>query len=306
MKPLLVLLLVTFGFVHHLFAYPIAPRPLRKLVIESQYIIVGYVAKTYPVKAENTHLRAKLAKVAVIENLQGQIEKDTVEIEFFPGLVCPASDNYEDGTYVLAFVDKEADDKYHTHALSYGSKTLSKEGIAIYKKRIVEMQSILKKTNKEVQLKETIAWLIKCAEAEETAWEGVCELNYTYGLPLSDKYGVNEKLKTILTNGQKAFIKKLVLNPKYDGWFGLVDLVYEDYKCEIEEHLINSLKALLSHPYFYADDYIRHLKHRNNSIQMTSLLEEYKKVQYDVEKIDKRKMIIEAFIKLVENPQTIT
>ena len=52
-KQLLITGLITMlGVISNIFAYPISPRPLRLLVIESQHIIVGYVVKTYEKKKE--------------------------------------------------------------------------------------------------------------------------------------------------------------------------------------------------------------------------------------------------------------
>ena len=57
MKHIIIFITVILGFINAVFAYPIPKRPLRQLVIESQYIIVGYVIKTYDkennIKEEN-------------------------------------------------------------------------------------------------------------------------------------------------------------------------------------------------------------------------------------------------------------
>lgn len=152
MKITIIFLLTFFGLTSNIFAYPISPRPLRQLVTESQYIIVGYVVKTYDKKKDKDDWGTKVARIAVLENLQGKINKDTIEIEFNPNMICPAPDRYFDSTFVISFIDKDKKSgKFYTHALNYGSKTLKKEEIEIYKKRISEIQQILKITNAEQQ-----------------------------------------------------------------------------------------------------------------------------------------------------------
>ena len=185
MKHIIIFTSIILGFISTVFAFPIPQRPLRQLVIESQYIIVGYVIKIYDkennVKEENGKIvirfGPKIAQIAVLENLQGQIKKDTIEIEFNTRMICPEPDNYLDKTYVISFIDKKEDGKFRTHALSYGAKTLKLGEIEIYKKRISEVQQILKIKDENTQFDKTVEWLLKCAENPVTRWEGVTELS---------------------------------------------------------------------------------------------------------------------------------
>ena len=104
----------------NVFARAIPARPLRKLVMESEYIIVGNVIKTDTLIGERGFY-IYMAKIAIIEALQGNINKDTLEIEFHPNLFCPEGDRYIEKTHVLSFFDKNKEsDKFYTHALSYG------------------------------------------------------------------------------------------------------------------------------------------------------------------------------------------
>jgi hypothetical protein len=168
--------LIFLGLSIDLLAYPISPRPLRKLVMDSEYIIVGYVSKTYDRAKDKDDWGAKGAKIVVLERLQGNIKEDTLEISFNPNMMCPEPDRYFDSTFVISFINKR-DGKYHTCALSYGAKTLKQEEIEIYKTRIFEIQRLLKITDKERQFQEIVEWLVKCAEKEATRWEGVFELS---------------------------------------------------------------------------------------------------------------------------------
>jgi hypothetical protein len=96
MKLNVLFLLLILGTTSDLFAALIEPRPLRKLVIESEYIIVGYVVKTTEKKILEGEWTNRIAKIAVLENLKGDIKKDTIEIEFNPNISCPYPDRYYD------------------------------------------------------------------------------------------------------------------------------------------------------------------------------------------------------------------
>ena len=73
MRLLIILMFALSGFPIDLLAYPISARPLRQLVMESRYIIVGYVARTYNKSGNEEDWGSRVAKIAVIENLKGKI-----------------------------------------------------------------------------------------------------------------------------------------------------------------------------------------------------------------------------------------
>lgn len=300
MRKIIILLLAILGLTNNLLAYPISPRPLRKLIMESEYIISGYVVKTYSKDKEKDSWGNRVAQIAILETLQGKIKRDTIEVEFVPGMICPAPARYQDSTYVLAFLDYE-DGAFTTHALSYGSKTLSKEEISIYKMRILEMQQILKITNKATKFQETVEWLVKCAENETTRYEGSFELSPESNF--MSYYSRDEKpddYKIVLSQEQKDRLRKSLLYCKDVPDFGIVDLVYKGNEVEMEMFLINKLKALSKEHYWVADDFMDRLKHRNNTAQMTSTLQAYEKIRFDYDKESELKELIDKFIQLVE------
>ena len=81
MKTTITLFFSLLILANYTLAYPITPRPLRLLVAEGQFIIVGYVTKTYENKSKKKERSSKTAKIAVLENLQGEIGKDNIEIK---------------------------------------------------------------------------------------------------------------------------------------------------------------------------------------------------------------------------------
>jgi len=132
MKFKFIIIILVFGFVENIAAYPITPRPLRKLVAESQYIVYADVIKIETIKAEGNWNDAK-AILNIKEVLQGKIKTNTIEVFFSPGIICPSPANYENGTTVLAFLDKQKKVILLTHYLTV--LKLSKNLILIFIKK---------------------------------------------------------------------------------------------------------------------------------------------------------------------------
>ncbi len=181
MKKLL-LLLATFSFSAVCFAYPITPRPLRKLIIESEYIVWAYVLEVGEKKQKNKHDNdwdRDFATLVVKEILQGKLTSDTITVFFSSGMICPAPGTFYKGETVLTFLDKrEKKEGYEVHALSYGVKhELSASEYSIYKNRIQEMQQLLQTGEAKDNHEKIINWLVTCAGQKCTRWEGLYELS---------------------------------------------------------------------------------------------------------------------------------
>jgi hypothetical protein len=294
-------ILIFLGFSIDIIAYPISPRPLRKLVMESEYIIVGFVSKIYDKKKEKNNWDTKVAKIEILERLQGNIKENTIEISFNPNMICPSPDQYYDSTFVISFLNK-IDGKYYTCALSYGAKTLKQNEIEIYKQRILEIQSLLKIKDKNKQYQEIVEWLVKCAENETTRWEGVFELSPESGFMSYYSEDKIEGYKDVLSKTQNERLKIALLNTETISYndFGLVDLVYIGNEKQIDEFLLKGLRALTEDDYWLAGSYFNRLKHKNNSIDMKTIIEEYDKIMFEYDNIDEIKKLIDRFIKLIE------
>ncbi|MFD2907935.1 hypothetical protein ACFSX9_04230 [Flavobacterium ardleyense] len=282
--------------------YPITPRPLRKLVSESEIIVIGNVISVVDKKHEgkkkkNIYYRQyKIAKIKILEVLQGKITNDTIEVLFEPNMSCPAPARYYENSSVVSFLDYK-NGEYSTHALNYGSKTLESIGIETYKKRIIEIQDIFKINDSILKRKETIEWLVKCSENESTRWEGVYEL-------VNHKEFSNDKengYSTELNNNQKARLKKAYLesldNEYFD--FDLSDLLYSENKDEIDSILIDKLKKLPKENYYFASEFITRISNSKKSLELEKLLEKYYEIQYENNKTSERDKIVLEFILLV-------
>lgn len=275
------------------------------LVLESNHIIVGHVIKVEKITRKINKKQIDtdtFAYIVINERLQGNIKEDTIRIEFEPGMICPAPDMYYENTDVLAFLDGE-NGKYSTHALSYGSKTLNKEGLAVYKDRIQEIQLIFKEGNPTEQLKQTIEWLVKCAENKYTQWEGTFELSPNSHFMSFYSRSKNTDFELFLSNNQKERLKIALIKSEEQSYLdlGLVDLVYEGNEAEIDALMIKSLKASAEEDYnWFAQDYMRRLVHLNNSDETNKLIDDFDDVILDYDKEKKGKEIILKFISLIE------
>lgn len=308
MKKLFFILCFFWFYVVNAITYPISPRPLRMLVSESKHIVVGHVIKVEKVARKINRKQSSsetFAFIVINERLQGSIKEDTIRIEFEPNMICPAPAMYFENTDVLVFLDGE-NGKYSTHALSYGSKTLDKAGIAVYKERIQEMQAILKVDNPIEQLRQTIEWLVKCAENHYTQWEGSFELSPDSDLISFYSDSKIPDFELLLSSSQKERLKiALIKSADHSNLdLGLIDLVYKGNEDVIDALMIKSLKSIIDDEYnWIAQDYMERLVHLNNSDEANKLIKDFENVMMDSEydKEKKAKGVILKFISLIEN-----
>ncbi len=295
----------------NLFAYPIEPRPLRILVEESSYIIVGYVTKIEDNRSQKDDWGSSKAVIEVREILKGSIDKKIIKVPFEPNMFCPTPPNYVDTSLVLAFLNKEKG-VYYTQALSYGAKTLKAEEIEIYKSRIKEIQEIQKITAEKEKFIQTIDWLVTCAENPITRWEGTYELS-----PKSDFMSFYQRNKTqkfglALENKQKARLKAVLFAKTEDTEmeytdFGIVDLIYNEYTEEIDKLLIGNLKSVDKENFWFADNYMKRLSHRTNNPRALKIAQEFfdlyfkdYELQNESKKVETLRNLIKEFIAIVE------
>ncbi|MDJ1494295.1 hypothetical protein QNI19_15230 [Cytophagaceae bacterium DM2B3-1] len=265
---------IVFGLsICTLYGYPITPRPLRKLISESEYCIAGkvvdikqitktrYYSRSFWRKPQSYQQDDYYAQIVVTETLQGTIiSKDTIYVSFEPNVICPSPAMYFKDTDVLVFLDAILQDTcYTTHALSYGSKIISSnEELQVYKDRIREMQQILTIRDTTLQHLETLEWLIRCAENRYTRWEGVYELSpesdfiSQYDDDLSGKY----ILESAHTSYKERLYKSLIkIDTLCYADFGLMDLVLDYNPEKIKNFLKIHIDKINNHSQlWYAPD----------------------------------------------------
>ncbi len=242
MKAKFILGLLLVGIVTQLSAYPISPRPLRKLIIESEYIAYAKVLRIKKIRRSEEHWYSHKAILEIKEVLQGKIKTEKISVYFVPGLVCPAPARYVKKKNFLVFLTySEIVDGFITHAFSYGSKQLNAEDYAIYKSRILEMQMIQRIKAEDRRISKTADWLVACAQSSVTRIEGVYELS-----PTSHFMSYFDRDKDIfirkyrLTREQVLSLRQTLLAIEYLEYtdLALVDLVVT----EQDEEVINLLK----------------------------------------------------------------
>jgi hypothetical protein len=295
--------------INGLAAYPISPRPLRQLIIESPNIIVGFVERVDTVTETSGKGKNKwtkhfaVARIKVLEVLKGKVSENIVTVSFSPYLICPAPPRYEAGTHVIAFLEGE-DGVFNTHALSYGAKTLSLEGVKTYKARICEMQSILGIDDKEKQFMETVSWLVRCAENRYTRWEGTYELS-----PESDFMSFYDRsefqpFRLMLNNDDKSRLRAALLSEDtltYDD-MGLVDLVYMGAKDEIYQRLLENLQQCSNNNCWYAEQFMERLLQANHTAELAQIVNEYTDIKYS-SKSDSEEKARRLIVLFIENIQ---
>ncbi|MFV0531122.1 MAG: hypothetical protein ACK5MD_06750 [Flavobacteriales bacterium] len=301
MKIKFVLTIILIGFLQNIFTYPITPRPLRKLISESEIIVYANVINIETIESDN-HWNDTKAILVIKEVLQGNIKNDTIEVYFTPFMICPTPAHYEKGTNVLAFLDKEKE-KFITHALSYGSKTLETEGYEIYKERIIEMQKISKIKNEEDKTSKTIDWLISCATNKYTRWEGVYELS-----PQSDFMSFYDQdketfvQKYTLNKNQKLQLRRAFFNIDDLTYadIGLIDLVVRENDKELVEFLIRKLKETAIEKLWYKNFLMARIAEFSDRDDLRKIVQEMEEIDFmDKKRDEKANQLAKKFIEKI-------
>lgn len=279
-------------------AYPITPRPLRQLIIESQYIISGKVISVTELELDPNYYTAKAqAKIEITQVFKGNLQKQFMEIQFDNYIGCPQPAHYKPNTLVIAFLDFEKD-KFFTHALSYGSKTLEANDIEVYKERILEMQRILEIKDQLKQYEETLDWLITCVENPATQWEGVFELSPQSNFMSFYSQGKQIDFGQFLSKNQKERLLKILKKKDFFNYgdFGIIDLVYTGNEQFIDNRLIESLSKLDEFELLFTNEYMQRLKHLIAPKLFEKYLEKAEKYSIEFGKEKKQKKNIANFI----------
>ena len=208
-------------------ADPISPRPLRKLITEAELIIQGKVIFTGVENVPNSVYDINYALIEVKEVIQGRTNDDTLKVRYFTNIVSPEPPVYLPGEELIAFLDKDKKTgSYNTHALSYGVKHFTdKEGILIYKQRILEMQFINILANGREKNREMVEWMVRCATSKYTRWEGLYELS-PQSYFISDFENEYTRNESFLTTEQRRRIFDALITAEALSYaeIGLIDI----------------------------------------------------------------------------------
>ncbi len=309
MKRVIIVILLLFSTFDLALAYPISPRPLRKLIMESEYILIAHVTDLRQEKKgrkKNSWIR-DIAVLSVSEVLKGSYSESIIEIPFASGFICPAPPHFEKDTDVLVFLNKE-ENTYHVHALSYGVKTLSKADLAVYKSRINEMMEILKIEDKETQFLETVDWLVRCAEEPATRHEGTYELSRESDFMSFYDRSEDEPFEFMLNDEQVARLEAALLasSPAEPADLGLVDLVYHRQPEKVYTLMVDNLRHMNDTTYWMAGEYMQRILLFNPNKKLQALAGLYAEKNFDLRAEPEEILaIIKDFVKEIDQENRI-
>jgi hypothetical protein len=267
------------------------PNSLKRLVSESEVIVIAHVKSVQTgrneviEKGDNIQFinEPSIAKLTIIETLKGEvINQINVKFDSFPTCCKPLT--YKKNTKIVAFLVKDnIENSYTTHSLGYGLKTLDDEGVKVYKKRIQELQLILKVEDDTIRKTKTVEWLVKCAENKYTRFEGLYELHRENSYwPVYDRNTDTFNTEYKLSESQIQRLRKTLLS--------LNTLLYDDFrminivKTENDQELIVFLKEKFTN-YQYSNKlledtymlkkFMEYLAGLTGDLDLNSIYEEY-------------------------------
>lgn len=305
----LFLLTLSFLVSQQLLAYyPITPRPLRKLVKESMYIVRCRVTETghETPKDSRSSFDNDYATVDILEVWQGRLTEKQVKVWFRRNLLCPAPGVLDDDEEALVFLDRDNKTKQFTiHALSYGVKhNLQEEGFALYKARVQEMQEILKIKDKEEQFDRTVEWLVTCAEQPITCWDGLYELSP--GHDFMSAYDDDEDTQTrafYLNYSQRRRLFDQMMKAERLDYFtvSLAELVRGVDDPALLDKLKKSLKQTDTAYLWEPGRFMYYIAEITRHPELKSLYERYTKLKYweKDEEVEARE-VLKEFIRVME------
>lgn len=197
-----ILVLFLWGSSDSLWAYPIYPRTLSDVYKEADYVVygkvVGFIDDSPPASKDGVppppSMHDGFAVIVIHEELKGEITETQICIADQRSFMCPEPFHFEEGQEVLLFLNKDRKANFYwTFAMSYGGKEVTAEEYSLYKKKLLDLQTILDQSNQEIQEQQYIDWVVNCIKEPLTRWDGVFDL-------------LNEK-------EENTFERNLVANP---------------------------------------------------------------------------------------------
>lgn len=290
--------------------YPIPPQPLRKLILESEFIIAATVLKTGTVQhKKEDSWENSYALLLVEKQLQGNTVPDTIKVYYAAGMICPAPARYNTGDRIIAFLDRNTDHKnvFSTPALSYGVKSFSSgEDRNIYVNRILEMQEIRAISKPAKKHEEIINWLVKCASHPVTRWEGVYELS-----PESDfmsYYDTDKSMKksVFLSVAQKELLFKSFMSidePDHADLY-LIDIIAGVNDVTVLDKLKKSLVNAEPDADWVSSIMMTYIVRLTDNRELETIEKKFREALYENSSNDKEpssQQLYKDFIKKMEN-----
>lgn len=295
-------------------ASPIQPLTLRRLIELSDYVVVARIDNPDTSKFHyNPEIGDSvkrylfggdgLADLYISEVVIGScIIPHHIQVSYQAGVMCPSPPHYPDKEIVLAFLRKEdTSTTYQTVGLSYGTEIINSENeLIIYKQRIAEYLDIQKIVDENVKQKETLEWVVKCAESIYTRFSGVYELmkDREYWINSADSIESIEYRK-LLTTAQKERLANIFFSREYLGYseLAMMEFISDSNDKRKKEHLV---KSLLCSDYYNQEQIMNKIVELSPNESLQELITRIDKIDYDDEYMyEKRNILIDRFKELV-------
>jgi len=250
-------------FTYNLHSYPDEFYPLRVLITESQYIVIG-LATTLP-ESENDFFHS-IVEIKIHQVLKGDIDTSLIRFKFDCGYINPYSAYSQDSTLVLAFLNKDKQGNFYIYGLSDGLKNVAFDNISIYKRLIKDMLEITKIKNTEVRVEKIVDWLVECSKYEITRYDGVSEIasdlnqqrfNFYPGTPACFESNSDQK------NKLKQILESIDTVKYYD--LGIIDILLGFEDDFLSEWIIQKLEYKYYEMSFIQNELEERLKKANHS-----------------------------------------
>lgn len=246
MHKFLIISILAFSIFNKINAGRTIPQPLRKLIMESEVIVIADVVEMKYVKRKghSSYIETR-AVLSIKELFKGDSNLKTIEVWCCQDIFSPQPARYKKSTSVLAFLDsRKGEESYITHGMTYGVKIIDSTSASLYKEFITDVQSILNIKDKGERLEKTVNWLIKCTSHVDLRWDGMYELSpYSY-YNVIPGYIDQSIAKYQLSKSQIAELRNILFKIKRIRPLdlGLIDLVQTKNDSQLLEFLISNLK----------------------------------------------------------------
>ncbi len=269
--------------------------PLRKLISESENIIVGLVIKTETIKG---HYHNSKATIKIDTIVKGEIKKSTIEVYFCSkGLYSPPCEYLTLSQNVLLFLNKS--DSIYSLKSHFGVISLDNKTKVLYLEQVGRYLKIEKQKKNKLQI---IEWLISGISLS-TEFSYLCNDLFEYKNDLTPEQ--KQVLLRIFYNSDTIFRSSFFQNNNpylVLDYFQIASIIGRTYSIEITAFLLQKLNESTSS--YLTRNIMKEIYFINKSKKLKELLTQYDKIQFynNSDSIEEEsKLIVKKFSSLIDN-----
>jgi len=278
---------------------PSPPVPLRLLVPNSEYILIGRITSIEETTVENY---TRLTATFEVNNvLQGRIKSKTISLYLDNWMELQLAESESDEGRMLVFINASEDDVdfYYPSAFRDSYKKLDEQGLNAYRQRIKELQGInaIKDEKRRDQL--TVDWLINCATNRYTYWEGAYDLSPAGSFLEYYDYETDEFIPRIkLSFKQKQRIRASVLSQTKITYIelGLIMTLVDGPDPELLRFMMKTLKSTATEYLYRQQGLMRQITVMSERQDLSDALAEINTIDYDDDYEKRINKIAQTFI----------